>query len=121
MNEEFIETLKIRLAKGEISQDEYTQLVSVVTSDGSATSPENVEHDEKTYAPGAKKALIQAIIGLFILAFIFGPLALINAKKAEQAIENDVTLKGKGMITAAKIIGWLDIILFILFIFLSYS
>ena len=44
-------------------------------------------------------SLIFGVIGLFVLGFVFGPLAIINAKKAEE----------RGFpATAGKVLGWIS-------------
>jgi hypothetical protein len=57
------------------------------------------------YAAGKKlqeTALLFGILGLFILGFVFGPLAIINANKAERM----------GFpATAGKVLGWISSVL----------
>lgn len=66
-------------------------------------------------ANDAKNALIMSIIGVFCFGFILGILAY---RKADSALETiaiyDVAQEKKSMATAAKIIGILDIILWVL-------
>lgn len=66
-------------------------------------------------ASDAKNALIMSIIGVFCFGFILGILAY---RKAESALETiaiyEVAQEKKSMATAAKIIGILDIILWVL-------
>lgn len=52
-----------------------------------------------------EKSLIFGIVGFFFLGFIFGPLAIINANKAE-AMNHSAT--------AGKVLGWIDTIASIL-------
>ena len=62
-------------------------------------------------ASDAKNALILAIVGLFCFGFILGILAY---RKANDALENiaiyEVAQEKKGIATAAKILGILDIV-----------
>ncbi len=66
-------------------------------------------------ASDAKNALIMSIVGLFCFGFIFGILAF---RKANQALETisiyDVAQEKRSLAMAAKIIGILDIILWVL-------
>jgi hypothetical protein len=66
-------------------------------------------------ASDAKNALIMSIIGVFCFGFILGILAY---RKADAALETiaiyEVAQEKKGMATAAKIIGILDIVLWVL-------
>lgn len=48
-----------------------------------------------------EKSLIFGIIGFFFLGVVFGPLAIINAKKAE-AMHHSATF--------GKVLGWVDVI-----------
>lgn len=49
----------------------------------------------------AQTSLIFGIIGLFLLGIVFGPLAIVNAKKAE---------KLNIPATGGKVLGWIDTI-----------
>ncbi|QOT19657.1 hypothetical protein [Paenarthrobacter sp. YJN-5] len=60
-------------------------------------SPENIEGKK-----ASDTALIFGIIGLFILGLVFGPLAIINANKAERMGHPA---------TAGKVLGWISTIL----------
>lgn len=54
-----------------------------------------------------EKSVIFGVIGFFFLGIIFGPLAIINANKAE-ALHHSATL--------GKVLGWIDTIAGILWI-----
>ena len=66
-------------------------------------------------ASDAKNALILSIVGLFCFGFIFGILAY---RKANEALETiaiyDVAQTKKGLATAAKVLGIIDIIFWVL-------
>jgi hypothetical protein len=66
-------------------------------------------------ASDAKNALIMSIVGLFCFGFILGVLAF---RKANEAIETidiyGVAQEKRGLATAAKVIGVLDIIFWVL-------
>jgi hypothetical protein len=66
-------------------------------------------------ASDAKNALIMSIIGVFCFGFILGILAF---RKANQALETiaiyEVAQDKRSLATAAKIIGILDIVLWVL-------
>lgn len=49
----------------------------------------------------AQNALIFGIVGLFFLGIVFGPLAIVNAKKAEA-----LNIPASG----GKVLGWIDTI-----------
>jgi hypothetical protein len=61
-------------------------------------------------APGAKNALIFGIVGLFCFGIIFGPLAIINARRAQNAIAMNPGMTGGGMAIAGLVLGIIDII-----------
>jgi hypothetical protein len=66
-------------------------------------------------SPLATEALIMAIVGIFCCQIIFGPLALKKASEAQQEIDlNPEYVEGEGIVVAAKVIGVIDIILFVL-------
>jgi hypothetical protein len=75
------------------------------------TSPDGIYHGPKTTSSEAKKALAQAIISFFICAPILGPIAIKNANLAISSIDNDPRLEGRGMASAAKVLGVIAIIL----------
>ena len=62
-------------------------------------------------APGAKQALILGIVSLVCCGIVLGPLAIINANKAKQAIAMDPSLGGGGMATAGMILGIISLVL----------
>jgi hypothetical protein len=65
--------------------------------------------DAKKKASGA---LTQAIVGLFCFGIILGPIAIVSAGKAKKVlVPGD---DGYGKATAAQIIGWIDIAVFII-------
>jgi hypothetical protein len=69
----------------------------------------------------AGEALTMAIIGLFCFGIILGPLAIAKASKAKRFIERDPTLTGSGKATAATVIGIIEIVLWVLGIFIRIS
>src|SRR6478672_7521909 len=73
-------------------------------------SPETLAAKAASAASDAKNALIMAIVGIFCFGFIFGFLAY---RKANEAIETidiyQVAHEKRGLATAAKIIGIIDI------------
>ena len=62
-------------------------------------------------APGAKQALILGILSLFCCGIILGPIAIVNANKARQAIAMDPSLRGGGMATAGLVLGIIAVVL----------
>lgn len=67
----------------------------------------------KTTAPQAKEALQYAIGGILCCGFLL-PLAIIKGNEAKAAIDADPRLGGRGLATAAQIIGVIGILLFII-------
>lgn len=62
------------------------------------------QHSSAAYLEGVKykeKALIYGILGFFFLGIVFGPLAIINANRAE-ALHHSATI--------GKVLGWVDVI-----------
>lgn len=70
---------------------------------------QSFHHEQsRQYMEGSKHAqtsLVFGIIGLFFLGIVFGPLAIVQAKKAEA---NNVAS------SAGKILGWIDVVFGIL-------
>ncbi len=65
-----------------------------------SNSPQQVEADKS-----AQLSLVFGIIGLFILGIVFGPLALVQANKAERM---------GAAATAGKVLGWIATIIGVL-------
>jgi len=78
------------------------------------TSPDGIYHGPKTLAPDAKKALTSAIISIFICAPILAPRAIKTAKEAKALIDGNPAYGGRGMATAAQVIGVLAILLWVI-------
>jgi hypothetical protein len=62
-------------------------------------------------APGAKQALILGILAFFCCGLVLGPMAIVNANKAKEAIAMDPSLQGGGMATAGMVLGIISLIL----------
>jgi hypothetical protein len=70
----------------------------------------------------ARDALATAIFGIFCCQIICGPYAVKRANDAQQEIDMYPSyLQGEGLATAAKIIGIIDIVLFVIGFFLRMS
>lgn len=78
-------------------------------------SPEVLASKAAAVATDARNALIMSIVGIFCFGFILGFLAY---RKANEAIETidiyDVARDKRGMATAAKVLGIIDIVLWAL-------
>lgn len=85
------------------------------------TSPDGIYHGPKTPAPGATKALVLGLIGLVFCGVIMGPLAISSANQAKAAMANDPSLGGDGMATAGKVLGIIDIVLFVIYVLIRVS
>ena len=59
----------------------------------------------------ANDALTCAIVSIFCIGIILGPIAIVKANKAQKMIQADPRLKGSGKATAAKVIGIITTIL----------
>ena len=71
----------------------------------------------KRTSPEAKEAIRFAIIGLFCFGFVLGPLAIIRGTAAKKSIAMNPTLEGEGLATAAQIIGGIEVLLYVGWIF----
>jgi hypothetical protein len=84
--------------------------------------PDMLAQKAAVAASEAKTALTFAILGVFCFGFIFGFLAY---RKANEAIETidiyDVAHEKRGMATAAKIIGIIDIVLWAIGLVLRFA
>jgi hypothetical protein len=80
-------------------------------------TPDGLYHGPTTTFKGARDALIMAIAGLFFCGPVLGSLAISRALAAKQAIKNDPRLSGEGLATAATVIGVLDLLLWLYFLF----
>ena|SRR5215207_5482307 len=80
-------------------------------------APEGEYTGEKRTVSEAKEALKYAIIGIFCLGIILGPIAIWKGSSAKRQIAADPRLGGEGLATAAQVIGGIEILLFILGIF----
>jgi Prokaryotic RING finger family 1 len=74
------------------------------------TSPDGIYHGPKTTVPGATKALVMSIVGIFLCGIILGPLAISTANQAKKTMATDPSYSGEGILTAATVIGVIDII-----------
>ena len=63
--------------------------------------------------PEAKEALKYAIIGIFCVGMILGPMAIVKGTSAKKAIAMDPRYEGEGMATAAQIIGGIVCLLYV--------
>jgi hypothetical protein len=69
------------------------------------TSPDGEYHGPVTFAPGATSSVLYGVLGLFILGFVFGPIAWLHASRAKRAIANDPRFSGRGRATVGMILG----------------
>jgi hypothetical protein len=68
-----------------------------------------VEAKRAKATPGeAIASLVCAIIGLFTLGIILGPIAIVLARTARRKIQEDPELGGDGIATAGFVIGIVD-------------
>lgn len=74
--------------------------------------PEVLAAKAADVASDARNALILGIVGLFCFGFIFGFLAFRKANEALETIEiYEVAQNKRGLATAAKVLGVVDIVL----------
>lgn len=86
----------------EIHGQRYCGACKVVTLKRKTAPLDNVR---AKLCPESKEALTYSIIGLFICAIIFGPVALSKANTAKSRIRANPALEGYGVATAAQIIA----------------
>lgn len=60
----------------------------------------------------AKDALVAAIVGIFCFGIILGPVAIYRARKAKEVLAPGE--EGYGNATAAEIIGWIVVALYVI-------
>jgi hypothetical protein len=73
--------------------------------------PEVLRAKAQEAASDAKNALIMSLVGLICFGFIFGFLAFRKASSAIETIDlYEVAKEKRGMATAAKILGIIDIV-----------
>lgn len=90
---------------------------ALCTKCGQPTSATGEYDGPMTLAPGAQKSLTYGIIGCFLLGIILGPLAIKHGNAAKRLMAEDVTLRGHGMATIGIVLGWFDIMGFVLVLF----
>jgi hypothetical protein len=84
--------------------------------------PDMLAQKAAVVASEAKTALILAIVGVFCFGFIFGFLAYRKANEALETIDiYDVAHDKRGMATAAKILGIIDIVLWAIGLVLRFA
>ena len=84
--------------------------------------PDMLAQKAAVAASEAKTALIFAILGIFCFGFIFGFLAYRKANEALETIDiYEVAHEKRGMATAAKIIGIIDIALWVVGLILRFA
>lgn len=66
----------------------------------------------QSFAKDAQSAMIIAIIGIFCLGIILGPIAIVQGNKARKNMRASGNMEGEGMAVAAIVIGWIMVGLF---------
>ena len=80
-----------------------------------------VSHVHKGKLKEASSALTYAIVGIFCFGIILGPIAISKGSKAMKIIDSEPGWEGRGSAKAAVIIGWIDVVFFILGIIIRLS
>jgi hypothetical protein len=93
----------------------------ICTECGKPTSASGEYEGPTTNAEGAISSLVMGVIGLFVLGFIFGPLAIRAGNRARKAIAEDVALTGGGYAAAGIVLGWIAIIAWIVLLLIRLS
>ena len=91
---------------GDIVSGSYCFRCRNLTPAGDYTGPKETH-------PEAKEALKYAIIGIFCVGMILGPMAIVKGTSAKKAIAMDPRYEGEGMATAAQIIGGIVTLLYV--------
>jgi hypothetical protein len=73
-----------------------------------------VEEEPSVNCPEANEALQMALFSIFCFGIILAPMALFKASKAKKLIAANPKLLGAGKVTAATVIGWFVLGLWIL-------
>lgn len=76
---------------------------------GEIVSADGRYHGEQKLEREARLALICSIIGFFIAGLILGPIAFMKGRDAKKHIANNPRLKGRGVATAAQVLGVADL------------
>jgi len=77
--------------------------------------PNVLDAKAKEAAEDAKQALIMSIIGIFCFGFILGFIAFRKASSALEIMDNyQVAPEKRGIATVAKVLGIVDIVLWVL-------
>lgn len=80
-------------------------------------TPERAETDSLAIV-----AFVCALVGLFIAGLILGPVAIVLARSAELRIHySEGTLKGDGLVRAARIMGWISVLSCLAFLWVLYG
>ncbi len=78
------------------------------------TSVDGLYHGPTTLYVEARNALIKAIVSIFCCGIILAPLAISDASNAKKVIDRDPSLTGRGLATAAQIIGVMALIFWVI-------
>ena len=73
-----------------------------------------VEKEPSVLCPEANEALQYAIFSIFCFGIFLAPVALVKASKARKIIAANPKLQGTGKVTAATVIAWIVLGLWIL-------
>lgn len=81
--------------------------------------PEDLARQEEEIRKRTNEALASAIVGTFICGIVLGPYALMRANQAVSLMgEHGVGYQYEGRANAARVIGVIEILLFVLVLFL---
>lgn len=76
----------------------------------------------KPNAPGATASLVCGIIGLFVVGLILGIIAIVQGNKAKRLIaQNPDMYGGSGFASAGVVLGIIDLVLFVIFLFVRIA
>ena len=94
----------------EINGQKYCGSCKVVAIKGQPV----IEEEPSIKCPEANEALQMALVSIFCFGIILAPMALFKAQKAKKIIAANPKLLGAGKVTAATVIGWTVLCLWIL-------
>ncbi len=97
----------------EVSGQKYCGSCKVMAIKGQPV----LDEEPTVPCPLANEALQFAIISIFCFGIFLAPAALVKASKAKKLIEADPTLQGAGKVTAATVIAWCVLGLWVVGIF----
>jgi uncharacterized membrane protein YvbJ len=90
-----------------------------VSNDAGSTNIAQEKDPVEKASGEAKSWLIWSIVGFFICGIVLGPLSIANASRIKKVLKPDDP--GYGKAVAAQIIGWVDVVAWVIGIIISFA